>query len=80
VGGGKKSNTGAVHDPVTLDLVKRFPVGKVPIDVAFSPDGKYAYIGHAEDTIVQVVNAQTFAEVARVTVGTNSLSSNPYLV
>ena len=64
------SNTSAVYDPVTLELLKRFPVGKVPIDVTFSPDGKYAYIGHAADPFVQVVDAQTLEEVKRVTVGT----------
>ncbi|MCH7605745.1 MAG: hypothetical protein IH962_01190 [Chloroflexi bacterium] len=65
------SNTSAVYDPVTLELVKRFPVGKVPIDVTFSPDGKYGYIGHAGDAFVQVVDTQTFEEVKRITVGTN---------
>ncbi len=73
------SNTSAIHDPVTLKLIKRFPVGKVPIDVAFSPDGKYAYIGHAGDPFILVVDAQTYEEVARITVGTNPrvLAPNP---
>lgn len=75
----RESNTSAIHDPVTLDLVKRFPVGKVPIDAAFSPDGKYAYIAHAGDPFILVVDAQTYEEVARATVGTNPrvLAPNP---
>ena len=73
------SNTTAVFDPVTLDLVKRFPVGKVPIDVTFSADGKYGIIGHAGDPFVQIMDAETLEEVKRITVGTNPnrLAVNP---
>jgi len=64
------SNTNAVFDPITLDLIKRFPAGKGPVVGTFSPDGTYAYIGHYGDPIVQVVNTATLQEVARITVGT----------
>ena len=51
----------------------------VPIDVVFSPDGKYAYTGHAGESFIQVVDTQTFDEVARITVGTNprKLAAHP---
>ncbi len=68
------NNTGdgahtAVYHPVTLDLIKRFPSGKVPIDVQFSPDGKLAYIPHSNDDFVQVVDTKTYDEVTRVKAG-----------
>jgi YVTN family beta-propeller protein len=63
------SHTNAVFDPVTLDLIKRFPAAQKPVVATFSPDGKYAYIGHSGDPVVQVVNTETFVEVAQVTVG-----------
>lgn len=63
------SNTNAVFDPITLDLIKRFPSAKGPVVGSFSVDGRYAYIGHFGDPVVQVVDADTLAEVARITVG-----------
>ena len=74
------SNTNSVFHPVTLELINRFPTGQVPVVATFSPDGKYSYIGHAGDATVQVVDTQTFEEVARITVGTNPvffLAVNP---
>ena len=63
------SNTNAVFDPVSLDLIKRFPTGKGPVVASFSADGQYGYIGHFGDTSVLVVDTKTFEEVARVFVG-----------
>lgn len=63
------SHTNAVYDPVSLELIKRFPAAQRPIVATFSPDGKLAYIGHSGDPIVQVVDTATFTDVARVTVG-----------
>ena len=65
------SNTNAVFDPVTLHLVKRFAAAKGPVVATFSPDGKYAYIGHFGDPIVQVVDTETLEEITRITVGSN---------
>ena len=66
------SNTNSVFDPVDLRELARVPAGTLPIVAAFSPDGKYAYIGHGRDTIVQVLDTQTFEEVTRITAGTNA--------
>ena len=63
------SNTNAVYDPVTLELVKRFAAAKTPVVGTFSPNGEYAYIGHGGDPIVQVVDTKTLDEVIRITVG-----------
>jgi YVTN family beta-propeller protein len=63
------SNTNAVFDPVTLELVGRFAAAKGPVVGTFSPDGKYAYIGHFGDPIVQVIDTETLEEVTRITVG-----------
>jgi len=63
------SHTNAVFDPVTLDLVKRFPAAQKPVVATFSPDGSFAYIGHSGDPVVQVVDTQTLTEVKQITVG-----------
>lgn len=72
-------NNSAILDPVTLEVIKRVPSGKYPVVAAFSPDGKYAYIGHGTDPIVQVLDTKSFAEVARVQVGTtpDRIASHP---
>jgi len=65
------ANTNSVLDPVSLDVIKRFPTGKTPYIVTFSPDGRYGYITHGADTIVQVVDTKTYEDVKRIQVGTN---------
>lgn len=65
------SNTNAVYDPESLELLARFPTGKAPIVNTFSPDGRLSYIGHGDDTFVQVVDVQSLEEVQRVQAGTN---------
>jgi len=63
------SNTNSVFDPVSLELIKRFPAAKGPVVATFSLDGKYAYIGHYGDAVVQVIDTETLEEVTRITVG-----------
>jgi YVTN family beta-propeller protein len=64
------SDTVAAFDP-ELNLIERAPAEKGPIDIVFSPDGALAYVGHSGDTVVPVFDTATYAEVARVEVGTN---------
>lgn len=68
-----------VLDPVSLEIQKRVPSGKGPVVAAFTTDGKYALIGHSGDTVIQVVDARSYAEVKRIEVGTNpdKVSSHP---
>jgi DNA-binding beta-propeller fold protein YncE len=72
-------NANVVLDPVSLEILKRVPSGKGPVVAAFTADGKYGLIGHSSDTVVQVVDAKTFAEVKRIEVGTNpdKVTSHP---
>ena len=63
------SNTNAIFDAVTLELIARIPAAAKPVVGTFSPDGKYAYIGHSGDPIVQVIDTETYEEVTRITVG-----------
>ena len=65
------TNTNAVYDPVTLDLVGRFLTGQAPIVASFSEDGQLGYIGHNNDTFVGVIDTETLEEIARVEVGLN---------
>lgn len=72
-------NANVVLDPISLEILKRIPSGKAPVVAAFTKDGKYGLIGHASDTIVQVIDAKTFTEVKRVEVGANpdKVASHP---
>jgi len=63
------SHTNAIFDPITLDLIARIPAAQKPVVATFSPDGKYAYIGHSGDPVVQVIDTATLKEVTRITVG-----------
>ena len=63
------SNTNAVFDPVSLELVKRFPAAKGPFIATFRPDGKLAYVGHSVDPVVDVFDTASYALVKRVEVG-----------
>jgi DNA-binding beta-propeller fold protein YncE len=73
------SNTNSIYDPVTLDLIKRFPSAKGPVIATFSPDGRYAYIGHFGEPIIQVVRTDTYEEMKRITVGStpNKIAVHP---
>jgi YVTN family beta-propeller protein len=71
---GGNSDT-AVLDPITLAVVKRVPSGKFPVDVTFSPDGKFAYILHGGDPVISVVDTKTLTEVTRIEVGNNPQSA-----
>ena len=53
--------TGAVSAPIT--------VGKNPIGVAITPDGKHAYVTNLDDGTVSVITTATGAVSAPITVG-----------
>lgn len=65
------SNTNAVFDPVTLELVARFPTGKGPALASFSPDGALGYIT-GNDTVMTVVDAKTRKVLRNIEVGANA--------
>lgn len=68
------TNSQAVLDPLSLELIARIPTGKVPFVNSFSPDGKLSYI-NGNDAVVTVVDTQTYKVVASVVVGTNATQS-----
>ena len=53
--------TGAVSAPIT--------VGKAPLGVAITPDGKHAYVANDGDGTVSVITTATGAVSAPITVG-----------
>jgi YVTN family beta-propeller protein len=61
----------AVYEPTALELVKRFQAGTAPILGTFTPDGAYAYTGHADDNFVQVVDTANLRALAHIRVGLN---------
>ncbi len=67
----RASNSVAVLDARTLDLVRRVPTGKTPIIGTFSPDGTLHFTGHTADTVVIAHDTRTLKEVWRAQVGTS---------
>ena len=65
------TNTNAVFNPVTLDLLARFSTGKFPSLASFSPDGQLGYITGG-DTMVTVVDAENYRVLRTVEVGANA--------
>ncbi len=64
-------HTVAVYEPSALELVKRLQTGTQPILGTFTWDGSYAYIGHADDNFVQVVDTADLRALAHIRVGLN---------
>ncbi|MDT9091258.1 YncE family protein, partial [Escherichia coli] len=48
-----------VLDAQTLETMKTIPVGRVPAEVTFSPDGRYAFVANGTSNDVSVVDAAT---------------------
>ena len=69
------SGDNAILDPVTLAVIKRVPTGKFPVDVTFSPDGRYGYILHGGDPVIGVIDTKSLVEVKRIEVGNNPQSA-----
>lgn len=67
----RATNSVAILDTRSLELIKRVPEGKTPIIGTFSPDGKLHFSGHAADTVVIAHDTLTFKEVWRSQVGTS---------
>lgn len=62
-----------VLDGRTLQEVKHVPTGKSAFVNTFSPDGKFTYVSHANDTRMVVVDANPpFNVVKKIEVGTNA--------
>jgi len=66
-----KTNTNSVLDPVTLDVLARFPTPKNPLLASFSPDGKLGYVT-GSDAFVSVVDAEKYQVLRNVEVGSDA--------
>ena len=61
--------TNEVLDGSTLAVRGSQQLGKVPVAVAWTPDGRFGYVTHFQDDFISVVDATTLQEVKRITVG-----------
>ena len=57
-----------VIDLEQMKLIRKIPVGTVPHNVAFAPDGKLAYVTLQGGTGVAVVDMKTFAKIGEIPV------------
>ena len=51
------SNTVSVVDVSTLSVIREIPVGREPFGLAFSPDGRRAFVANAQSSEVSVIDA-----------------------
>ena len=63
------ANTNVVLDANDLSVLSTQPTGKAPVTNAWTPDRRYSIITHGQDTIAQIVDAKTFKELKRLTIG-----------
>ena len=59
---GPASNGGAevfIVSTATDKVVATIPVGREPLDVEYTPDGRYIYTTNSEDNTVSVIDAAT---------------------
>jgi YVTN family beta-propeller protein len=63
------NNTVLVLDTSTNTVVATVPVGNLPIGVAITPDGAFAYVANAFGSTVSVIDTSTNTVVATVRVG-----------
>ncbi len=61
--------TNEVLDGISLAVRGSQKVGKVPVAVAWTPNGRYGYVTHFKDDFISVVDAKTLQEVKRIRVG-----------
>ena len=59
----------AVYTHPGLEHVANIPVGKEPNAVAFSSDGKYAYISNRKSNNLSVIDTKTHKEIKRLSLG-----------
>jgi DNA-binding beta-propeller fold protein YncE len=66
---GSAGNFVAVYTQPELKLVKVIPVGTDPNWIAFSPDGKFAYVGCRGSNEVSVISVSDLREITRIRTG-----------
>jgi len=61
--------TNNVLDSRTLEFKDTRTLGRSPVTNAWSPDGRYSLVTHADDTWVAVMDARSYKLVKRIDVG-----------
>src|SRR5262245_53254344 len=63
------ANTNVVLRADDLSVLSTEPTGKAPVTNAWTPDRRYSIITNGQDTMAQIVDARTFKELKRLTIG-----------
>jgi len=63
------ANTNVVLNADDLSVLSTEPTGKGPVTNAWAPDRRYSIITNGQDTVAQIVDARTFKELKRLTIG-----------
>jgi len=63
------ANTNVVLRADDLSVLSTEPTGKAPVTNAWTPDRRYSIITNGQDTVAQIVDARTFKELKRLTIG-----------
>src|SRR5215510_3481036 len=63
------ANTNVVLAADDLSVLSTEPTGKAPVTNAWTPDRRYSIITNGQDTMAQIVDARTFKELKRLTIG-----------
>lgn len=66
---GSALNYVAVYTHPNLDFVKTIPVGTDPNSIAFSGDGRFAYVSNRRSDDVSVIDVEKLEEVNRIPLG-----------
>ena len=69
VANGSLSGFTAIYSAPDLKLLGTVPVGREPNWVAFSRDGKYAYVSYRRDNTISVIDIAARKEAVRISVG-----------
>ena len=68
---GSAANYVAIYSHPDLKLVKTIPIGTDPNSIAFSKDGKFAYITNRESDDLSVISVEKLEEIKRIPSATN---------
>ena len=63
------ANTNVVLSADDLSVLSTKPTGKAPVTNAWTPDRRYSIITNTEDMVAHIVDARTFKELKRLTIG-----------
>ncbi|MBT2326511.1 hypothetical protein J7E62_29795 [Variovorax paradoxus] len=73
-------NTISIIDTATRKVVQTLAVGKKPMSVAFTPDGKFVYVVNEDDNSVQVIKVASLQTVATVPLGGNVFAFGRFII